>query len=98
MHCGINRVIATLDEIKEAHSEHEVHMRLMEVIPEYLNDGWGEEFSDIIEAHEEQGRGEAEMHVVEELIEGHYGNKDEMGTNAYAWLVRKVAEHFGLDL
>ena len=53
--------------VKENHTSDEVHIKLGEIIPDYLDDDWEDEFEDMYEANVEQGRGEAESQLLQEL-------------------------------
>jgi len=54
--------------IAKENSVEEVQERMQELKGEFVNDGWEDEFDDIDEAYEEQGRCEAENQVITELI------------------------------
>ena len=59
------------DSILKQNNEDNVRERIDEAIPEYLSDGWEDEFADIHEAYTETGRGEAESLVLTEIIEAY---------------------------
>ena len=52
--------------------EGEVMTSIDELKHEFINDDWEDEFDDIDEAYEEQGRGQAESQAVQELIKREY--------------------------
>lgn len=54
--------------IRTQYSEDRVIELVDDAIPEYLDDGWEEEFESEHDAYQEQGRGEAEGHVLQEMI------------------------------
>lgn len=55
-------------KIKAEYSEDKIAGLLDEKIPEWLEEGWEEEYEDAYEAHCELGRGEAEEEVIKDII------------------------------
>jgi len=84
------------NKITKNHTEAEVHKMVDEVKPEYVYD-WEDEFDDIHEAYQEQGRGEAESWSIHHLIEI-YTYMDALTFDESVDLIEKLAEHYGLNL
>jgi hypothetical protein len=59
-----------LDHLKTFESE--VHEKIDEYKHEYVDIDWADDFDDIHEAYDEQGRGSAESQAVQELIQHEY--------------------------
>ena len=74
----------------------DVFGKVDEAIPDFLNSDWEDEFEDIYEAYEEQGRGEAESQVLREVM-AIYGASD-LDIDEYVDLLEEVAEYYGLSL
>ncbi len=56
-------------EILNENTEDDILEAVAELIPEFLDDGWEEEYDgDMDEAYIEQGRGEAEGQILNDLI------------------------------
>jgi hypothetical protein len=60
---------------------------------EYVNDDWEDEFDDINEAYEEQGRGGAEYQVINQIIIDHCPGLEGDG---YIELYDLLADHWNL--
>ncbi len=60
--------IRVFTHITSKYTEESVRSRIDDLIPEFLNDDWEDEFDDINEAYSETGRGEAESQVIQETI------------------------------
>lgn len=74
--------------------EESVLQRVNEVKGEYVWD-WEGEFDSLEDAYEEQGRGEAESQIVNELIKEH---NVELAFDDYVDLMHQLAEHYNLSL
>ena len=61
---------------------------------DYIDDDWEDEFDDIHEAYEEQGRGQAESHAVQELIKREFPN---IGDDELIDLMDQLADRWGLS-
>lgn len=48
-----------------------------DLVQDYVDDDWADEFDDIFEAYEETGRGQAESQAVQELIKREYPDIDD---------------------
>lgn len=72
--------------------ENDVYKDVNEMIPEYLDDGWEEEFDD----YEETGRNAAEHEVLNDLIMQH-GGKD-LNIDDHYDLFNKFDDYYGLSV
>lgn len=77
-------------QITEANSEDHVLERVDEAIPEYLHDGWEEDFDSEYDAYVETGNGEAESQVLRELM------GDLPDCEHWHELYDKLKEHYGI--
>lgn len=75
--------------------EEETTEAIDELIPGYLNDDWEDEFDDINEAYEEQGRGEAESQAILNLIRREY--PDGMSDDELVELMDQLADLWSLS-
>ena len=75
------------------HSEKEICERVDELKPEFVHD-WEDEFDDIHEAYDEQGRGEAESQVITEAIKSVANN---LHATEFIPLFDQLAEHWNLS-
>ncbi len=82
-------------EITTNYADAVVSERVNDAKPEFVWD-WEGDFDDIHEAYEEQGRGEAESQVIQELISSHGG--DSLSDDDKVALTDKLADHYGLSL
>jgi len=64
----MNNIIIIFDKIVKINSEETVYQSLDEVIPDFLDEGWEDDFENEYEAYQEMGRGEAEHRVLSSLI------------------------------
>lgn len=84
-------------EITDFHREEDVHARVDEAKSEYVHD-WEDEFEDIHEAYDEQGRGEAESQVLWSMVNGAVAAMmPTMSSDAQIDLFEKLAEHYYLS-
>jgi len=95
--CGLkeeeemDKIKTLFDKIVSNNPEDEIYERINELKPEYVRD-WEDEFEDIHEAYEEQGRGEAESQTLHEII------PDELNHDDTLKLTELLAEHYYLSL
>ena len=73
----------------------EVHERIQEAKKEYISEEWEEEFDELDDAYEEQGRGEAENEILRSLIDE---NCMELPVEEYLKLYYMLANHYELNV
>ena len=84
--------------ITDRNTEAQVIESIDETIPDYLDDDWETEFDDIHEAYLEQGRGEAESHVLWVMIRNASTALEQIILDdEYCDLFDKLAEHWNLN-
>ena len=84
------------DHITENNTEDYIAGKVDEYKSEYVWD-WEDDFEDIHEAYEEQGRGQAESQILNEVVVSamtELGQK--LNTEQYCDLVDALAEHYGI--
>ena len=78
----------------------EVHDRLTTLKHEYVWD-WEDDFEDIHEAYDEQGRGEAEVQLLTELVNESLKRLDlegpDLSLDEMTQIKRNIAEHFSFE-
>jgi hypothetical protein len=90
-------IASTAKQIFESNDEIEISMKVYGLMGEYVKD-WEDEFDDIHEAYEEQGRGEAECQVIREAIEAFCKTSDVVLTdNEYLEVFDTLADLWGLS-
>jgi hypothetical protein len=84
-----------VETITKNNDEADVRGLIDEEMMEWVDDGWEDEFDDLYEAYTEQGRGEAERVVLEQLI------KDtgvELNTDQHCEVMDTLCEIWGIYL
>lgn len=79
--------------ISSKYPEDQIHSLVDELIPEYLDDNWKDEFDDIFEAYSETGRGEAESDILNSVIREHLAETNiELSTDDFCKLFDNLKE------
>lgn len=81
-------------KIIETNSEKSIYDEVDNAKSEYVYD-WEDEFDSLEDAYEEQGRGEAESMILNDLI-AHVGGKD-LSMDDHYDLFTKLADHYDLN-
>ena len=80
------------------HPEVEVFELIDDAMHDYIDSDWEDEFDNINEAYEETGRGEAESHVLGDLIRKAVKScKTEISDDQYCELFDRLAEQWCLN-
>jgi len=58
-----------IDFLKEKYTDEKIQSEIDERMPDYLDDDWRDDFEDEYSAYQEQGRGETESSIVNEIGE-----------------------------
>lgn len=79
--------------IIEDNTEGSILQAVSDTMPEYVDSDWEDEFDDIEEAYEEQGRGEAESSVLWSLVDRY-----EVPEGDRLQVFEELVEHYELNV
>lgn len=80
--------------IKVEYSEDIVNTRFDEELCEWVDEGWEDDFETEHDAYQEQGRGEAENVVIEEMIDWYERAHEKLGVNIHFEIFNLIKEHY----
>lgn len=86
-----------LSQIEELFPEKKVCVMLDDEIPNWLDEGWEEDFENEFEAYNEAGRREAEDAIIEGIINSwvqKYNDRKELDTDSYLKLYEKIEDKY----
>lgn len=79
--------------ISSKYPKDQIYSLIDELIPEYLDDNWKDEFNNIFEAYLETGRGEAESDILHSVIREHLAETNsELSTDDFCKLFDSLKE------
>ena len=89
-----------IKEILAKNNEADISARIDSAIPEYLDDGWEDEFDDIAEAYSETGRGGAGSQVLHEIIREYFQENKitEPDTDQFCEILDALSSEWGVEL